>query len=201
VLYRCPDGRPFARKTMRESSDPIAPDFDFVDARLGYREGVRSRGGAREVYHRAGPRAAWTVRPLPAARGLVIDAGFDRYVRADWSVLERGRVTAPFLVPSRFRSLDFRIGDAVDGRERGRAVRRFRMALAGLVGMALPSIELTYDIADRRLLRFRGPGTVRDERGRLQTLRVEFPEPPMETGVTTAEIQAALRAPLVASCG
>lgn len=201
VLYRCPDGRPFARKTMREVPDAVAPDFDFVDARLGYREGVRTRDGRREVFHREGASAPLLVRPLPAVPGLVIDAGFDRYLVGQWSRMATGRVTAPFLVPGRFRAIDFRIGDAVDARESGRAVRRFRMALAGLLGMALPPIELTYDIAERRLLRFRGPGTVRDARGRLQALRVEFPESPTTTGVTPAQIQAAARAPLAASCG
>lgn len=200
VLYRCPDGRAFARKTMRETPTAIAPDFEFIDARLGYREGVRRRGGTREVFHREAHDAPLVARPLPAARGLIVDAGFDRYVTANWARLEQGRATAPFLVPSRFRALDFRIGDAVDARESGRAVRRFRMSLAGVLGIALPSIELTYDIAERRLVRFRGPGTVRDSRGRLQSLRVEFPVPPTATGVTAAEIQAAMRASLVTSC-
>jgi hypothetical protein len=200
VLYRCPDGRAFARKTMRDVPNAVAPDFEFVDARLGYREGVRTRGGLREVFHRESRSAPLVTRPLPPVRGLVIDAGFDRYVVDHWARLETGRVTAPFLVPSRFRALDFRIGDAVDARESGRAVRRFRMTLAGLLGVALPPIELTYDVAGRRLLRFRGPGTVRDARGRLQALRVEFPDAPTATGVTTAEIQSAGRTPLATSC-
>lgn len=200
VLYRCPDGRAFARKTMREVPSAIAPDFDFVDARLGYREGVRMRGGAREVFHRESRASPLVVRPLPEVRGLVIDAGFDRYVVEHWERLAKGRVTTPFLVPSRARALDFRIGDAVDARESGRAVRRYRMVLAGLLGFALPPIELTYDVENKRLLRFRGPGTVRDPRGRLQALRVEFPEPPTATGVTMAQVREATRMPLATSC-
>lgn len=47
VLYRCPDGRPFARKHAVDSAGALAPDFDFLDARTGYREGVRTRGGQR----------------------------------------------------------------------------------------------------------------------------------------------------------
>ena len=37
VLYRCPDGRAFARKTVVERPAAQAPDFDFEDARDGYR--------------------------------------------------------------------------------------------------------------------------------------------------------------------
>jgi hypothetical protein len=52
VLYRCPDGRAFARKTVVERGAAQAPDFDFEDARDGYREGVRSSERGRVVYVR-----------------------------------------------------------------------------------------------------------------------------------------------------
>ena len=39
VLYRCPDGRAFARKMVIERRRAQAPDFEFEDARDGYREG------------------------------------------------------------------------------------------------------------------------------------------------------------------
>lgn len=200
VLYRCPDGQPFARKRMRDVPSAIAPDFEFVDARTGYREGVRTRGGRREVFHRPRADARLKVQPLAAVPGLVIDAGFDAFVRTHWTRLERGGVTAPFLVPSRQGTLDFRVGDAATTTENGRAVRRLRMALPGVLGLAVPSIELTYDVATRRLLRFRGPGTVRDARGRLQALRVEFPEPPVRSGVARTEIDAAASVELATAC-
>src|SRR5258708_23751902 len=39
VLYRCPDGRAFARKLARDDGDAQAPAFDLVGARLNYHEG------------------------------------------------------------------------------------------------------------------------------------------------------------------
>ena len=48
VVYRCPDGRPFARK--RVEGGGAAPDFLMEDGRDGYREGVRSNGRAREAF-------------------------------------------------------------------------------------------------------------------------------------------------------
>ncbi|GAB2512178.1 hypothetical protein [Lysobacter humi (ex Lee et al. 2017)] len=200
VLYRCPDGRAFARKSMREVASATAPDFDYVDARNGYREGVRTRGGMREVTYRAGTAAEARTRPLPSTPGLVIDAGFDAWIRANWSRTGGGGAVVPFLVPSRAQAFDFRVATASDTQEGGRAVRRMRMAVAGVLGYALPSIELTYDAQTRRLLRFNGLGSVRDAKGRLQALRIEFPTAPTETGVTREEIDAALRTPLVASC-
>lgn len=201
VLYRCPGGAPFARKRVRETPSAIAPGFDFEDARDGFREGVRERGRGREVYVQAREGAPVEVRAFDAPPGTVVDAGFDAWIRQHWSTLEAGPgLRVPFLIPARFRAYDFRIDAAGEAREQGRAVRRLRMRLDSWLGFALPELRLTYDVAGRRLLRFEGPGTIRDERGRPQAVRIEFPQPPVLAGASSADIAAALRQPLVARC-
>ena len=45
VLYRCADGTPFARKVISYAPSRLAPAFDFKDARLDYREGLRWKNG------------------------------------------------------------------------------------------------------------------------------------------------------------
>ena len=198
VLYRCPDGRAFARKRMRDVPNATAPSFDFTDARLGYREGVRANGAGREAYWQERTGAAVVTHALGPAADVVIDAGFDAFVRANWSSIDRrGRVLS-FLVPSRIGALRFRVRDAGTATVLGRPARVLRMGLAGLLGVALPEVELAYDAGDRRLLRFRGLGTVRDADGRLQVLRVDFPTPAVPAA--PAEVEAALREPLVTSC-
>lgn len=198
VLYRCPDGRPFARKRMREAPGATAPSFDFVDARSGYREGVRAGATGREIVWQPDARTPLRARPLDVPAGTVIDAGFDAYVRQHWNDIARAPQTVFFLVPSRFDAIRFRIADGGAATYPGRPARTLRMGLAGLLGLALPDLELTYDAADHRLLRFRGPGTVRDAKGRMQMLRIEFPAPPVD--VSPAEIEDAANVPLVASC-
>ncbi|GAB6195101.1 hypothetical protein PAGU2595_004000 [Lysobacter xanthus] len=198
VLYRCPDGRPFARKQLTSSGDPIAPDYDYVDARTGYREGLRTVAGGREVFWR--PRAGEALRSkrLDAAPGLVADAGFDAFVRERWPQIDaRGR-RAPFLLPSRLAAVDLRLHDAGMHRIDGRDVRRFRLGLPGLLGLALPEVELDYDARDRRLLRFRGIGSVRDARGRPQWLRIDFP--PERVRVSPTAVAEAGRTVLSRTC-
>lgn len=199
VLYRCPDGRPFARKTMRASPSAIAPVFDFIDARTGYREGLRVRGGVTEVYWQPDARTPLRTRTIAATGEFVADAGFDAFVRTRWDAIAQRAQVVPFLIPSHFGTLDFRVRDAGATAVQGRPARRLRMGLAGLLGLALPDVELVYDAVDRRLVRFIGPGTVRDPRGRLQTLRVEFPAPPVDD-VPMREVDDARAATLVASC-
>lgn len=203
VLYRCPDGNPFARKRLLTRAGPQAPDFEFVDARDGYREGVRTMpDGGREVFVQPGAQLPLESRPLRMPPDGVIDAGFDAFVRAQWAALSSGAtVTVPFLVPSRFDFWRFRIADARDGRVDGQPVRVLRMRADAWYGFALPGIDLAYEPDGRRLVMFEGIGTIRDRQGRHLEVRIEFPKARRLAVPTAAEeAMAALASPLVSRC-
>lgn len=202
VLYRCPGGEAFARKRVIDGAQAAAPDFDFNDGRDGYREGVRSRGGGREVYVQDDARAPLRTQALKLPRDAVIDAGFDVMVRARWDTLSQGRAVAiPFLLPSRFEFLDLQLAAAKPVRMDGRSARRLRMSLDRWYGFAIPAIELTYADADRRLLEFRGIGSIRDRRGRPLDVRIAFSAEAIARDATRAEVERAAAMPLVRSCG
>lgn len=200
VLYRCPDGRAFARKTVVERASAQAPDFDFEDARDGYREGVRSGPRGRTVYVRDSSSASPRERTIALPPGAVIDAGFDASVRRHWDALRAGReVDQPFLLPSRmaFMPVSLRPGGAV--RWSGIPAQRLTMRLDRWYGFVAPTMQLTYADADQRLLEFAGIATIRDDAGKHQDVRIVFPDP-----ATPADADALGRAratPLVRSCG
>lgn len=235
VLYRCPDGAAFARKwvsgpkqqsatgSVSASASASAPDFDFVDGRDGYREGVRTRAESREVYVQEGARAPERVAALTVPAGAVIDAGFDALVRARWDqIFGSGPVTVPFLVPSRLGFLDVRFSpaatespadaespapaespaaaEATDARHHSR-VRRLRLTLDHWYGFAVPAVELAYSARDRRLLSFSGIGTIRDGEGRNQDVRIMFAEADRVRDVSRQDITAAANTVLVGQCG
>ena len=200
VLYRCPDGRAFARKTVLERAAPQAPDFDFEDARDGYREGVRSTPGGRVVYVRPRAGAPLRERRVDVPPNAVIDAGFDASVRQHWDRLRAGRELAqPFLVPSRMDFIPVRVRPGPQVEWRGTPAQRMTMRLDRWYGFAAPSMELTYASADRRLLEFAGIATIRDATGRHQDVRIVFPQAlaPADAGA----LQRALASPLVSRCG
>ncbi|GAB3743885.1 hypothetical protein [Lysobacter olei] len=200
VLYRCPDGRPFARKTVLERTAPHAPDFDFEDARDGYREGVRSTPGGRVVYVRPHARAPLRERRVEMPPGAVIDAGFDASVRQHWDRLRAGRELAqPFLVPSRMGFVPVRVQPGPKVHWRGVQAQRMTMRLDRWYGFAAPSMELTYASEDRRLLEFAGIATIRDASGRHQDVRIVFPQAPAPADA--GALQRALTSPLVGRCG
>jgi hypothetical protein len=200
VLYRCPDGAPFARKRVVYGADEVAPSFEMVDARLGYREGVRPAGATREVFVQRAAGAAEKRSPLPDAAGLVADAGFDAFVRANWDALQRGdTVRFPFLVPSRLDYFNFKVRKHGEVDVDGRPASVIRLALGSWWAFLLPHIDVVYANDDRTLLRFVGLTNVRDADGDNVKARIEFPRDsrrPLDDGA----LAAALAVPLVGAC-
>jgi hypothetical protein len=201
TLYRCADGTPFARKEVADDPSAIAPNFEFIDGRDGYREGVRTQGGSREIFVQHNARAPVEVRPLPAEPAGVIDAGFDAFIRAHWHELADGRSRRiPFLIPDRFGYLNFRIEGTSSDIYEGRPARELKMTLAAWYGFALSSIELVYDASGQRLEQYRGIGTVRDAAGRHQDVRIEFPASAHRDAVPEGEIDRAAAESLGNAC-
>jgi hypothetical protein len=200
VLYRCADGTPFARKWLREVPSAIAPDFDYEDARDGYREGVRTEQGERLVFVRENAHAALETRPLPASADGVLDAGFDAFVREHWQDLAAGRAPhLDFLIPSRFEYLSFSLSAVHDTTLDGEPAREVKMRLARWYGFAVPSVDLTYDRAGR-LMEFDGVGNVRDAAGKAQNVRIVFPAEAMRSDVPQSEVARAAAEPLASRC-
>jgi len=200
VLYRCPDGRAFARKTLVERTSPQAPDFDFEDARDGYREGVRSGPRGRTVYVQASAATAEKERTIVLPAGGVIDAGFDASVRLHWDALRAGRdVDQPFLLPSRMAFVPVRLRPGAAVRWEGIPARRLTMRLDRWYGFIAPTMQLTYADADQRLLEFAGIATIRDAAGKHQDVRIVFPD--RAAPADADALRRARTAPLVRACG
>jgi len=66
ALYRRASGEPFARKWVRDVGLDEFPDFELLEARDGYREGVRTHDGRSQRTQ------------------AVADAGSDAFVRNHW---------------------------------------------------------------------------------------------------------------------
>lgn len=200
VLYRCPDGAPFARKRVVYDANGEAPSFELVDARLGYREGVRATGAAREVFVQREPGAAEKRGPLPDAEGLVADAGFDGFVQANWDALQAGEtVRFPFLVPSRLDYFNFKVSKESEIEVDGAKASVIRLALGSWWAFLLPHIDVVYANEDRTLLRFIGLTNVRDTDGDNLKARIEFPRD-SRRALEDGAVAAALAVPLVAAC-
>ncbi|MEO6384616.1 MAG: hypothetical protein ABIO30_09175 [Thermomonas sp.] len=200
VLYRCMDGTAFARKMVVERTGAATPDFDFIDGRTGYREGVRSTARGREVYWQKSTASVMKDKTLAIPANAVIDAGFDAMIRAQWTRLSTDAgISAYFLLPSALRFFKVSIERVTTNPAAGAI--HLRMKLDTWYGFAAPDTELDYRSSNQRLLRFKGIGTIRDARGRNQAVRIEFPGGLQGRQASASEIAAAQRLPLTGRCG
>lgn len=198
VLYRCPDGKSFARKYVVTGTSAAAPDFVLEDARDGYREGVRTSPPGRSVFVRA-PGSAEITRALTIPANGVIDAGFDAAVRSHWSAFLRNEaVQLQFLVPSRKRFYPVRVQRVGSIDWHGVPAERLRMRLDAWFGFAVPEVTLVYARDDRRLLEFAGTGNVRDGDGDFPQVRIVFDR--TSQPATAADVAAARALPLAGRC-
>ncbi|ODU34395.1 MAG: hypothetical protein BGP24_23750 [Lysobacterales bacterium 69-70] len=201
VLYRCADGSPFARKQMRwRAGNEASPDFEFLDQRDGYREGVIGHSGQRLVYWQANRSAAEKHEQVLLGPDAVVDAGFDGFVRRGWSDLVAGKpLRTVFVVPGDFDAVPVVIRLARTQPADASAVM-FSIELDRWYAFAVPTMQVTYGRSDRWLREFSGTVTIRDQRGRRQVVRVEFPEHARSSGAPAEDIATAATAPLVERC-
>ena len=199
VLYTCPDGTPFARKSS-VYPNPLAPDFVFEDITNGVREGVRAGdrpGSLRTIFFRGADGQSEKSAPLPALSELVIDSGFDEFIRRNWDALmDSGSLPLQFLVPTRLEAMSFQLQHVRKGMEEGVPTEVFRLKLQGIVGWIAPSIDVSYSERDHVLVRYEGMSDLRDKAG--ENLRVDITfrlsdRKPSDAGA----VAAALRAPLL----
>lgn len=197
VLYRCADGTPFARKEISYAGSALAPGFSFSDVRFDYQEGLRWRDGQAQLWYRRADRAEQgTVAKSPV---LVADAGFDMFVRTRWQDLaKKGGQPLDFAVPSRLTSYSFNLARTGVSQYRDEPAQNFKLGLNGWLGLVAPDVELTYGIASKRLLRFKGISNILDNQGRKPVdALIEFP---LADRAATAKEKLQAQATLLKSC-
>lgn len=200
VLYRCPDGRPFARKHI-DDGHALSPDFALHDARNGYREGVRERDGRRQVFvHRVGADHTRSA-PLPTVSTPVIDSGFDVFIRRHWKALAaRDALKIDFLVPSHLKFMHFRIVRHHDAAAAAKGIMVFRLKLDRWFAFVLPHIDVGYAIRDHQLAWFRGLSNLRDMHGENVKVVLRYPSNLRGARVTPAALASARHAELDGQC-
>ena len=196
VRYLCADGQPFAEKRVDYTSSRFAPEFELTDARSGYREGLRGKGAAAEVFVQARTDVAAEAAALTRTPSVVADAGFDEYLIEKWTDLAAGEsLRFDFLVPSERKAIGFKVRDV---NEPGSPLIVARLSLGSWLAFLAPSLDAHYDRKTRRLVRYEGLSNLRDGEGKNYLVRIDFPEAPV---LVAADIAAKSHAvPLVQGC-
>jgi len=178
VIYRNDDGAMIARKLVDYSSGHTTPSFvqhnlysqELIEVSLG-EEGVTMsvRGVDQPEF-----KTITSTRP-DAKLPVVIDAGFDAFVRDHWDSLVSGeskRFQFPFA--ARERLVELRI-KPVQCSYSGDSDQCFRLELSNwFLRMLAAPIELGYDADLRRLSRYRGLSNIGDENGKGLVVDIRY---------------------------
>ena len=200
VLYACPDGRPYARKLVSYAGWEGAPDFEMLDARDGWLERVERDGDVRRVTVREQADSPERVAKLDAPEGLVVDAGFDDFVRANWARLAAGeRIDFAFLVPSRLDVMRFKVKRQASATIDGEPATVVRLGLGAWYSFLLPHIDVTYRDASQRLAVFEGLTNQRSPGGSHLMARIDFPAE-ARRALSSGALEAAKTVPLDGRC-
>jgi hypothetical protein len=184
VLYRNADGELMADKTIDYSRSEFAPaiaQFDYRNQAMvttGHPEAPDAR--IIRVEYQAHDSERMRSRDVSHRDNLIVDAGFDPYVRENWDALTGGRsVTASFLVPARLDSVRISVSetDAAECNASGENFHCFIIRPAGVlrvVSWFVDPIRIAYDSETRRLLSFEGISNIRDDAGDTRNVLIDF---------------------------
>lgn len=160
VRYVRPNNdKAFATKALTYPNSPQTPDVDFRQPSFGERLVISRKGDTVAIdWSIEGEEGGtWTLSPDP---DLVVDAGFDHFIRDHWGPLTAGEpVSFRFLAPTRGKAYDFVAEpspEAIEG-----ADHTFRIRPEGLImRMAVAPIRLGYG-DDGLLTHYQGLGNIR----------------------------------------
>ncbi|OQX37196.1 MAG: hypothetical protein B0D91_07390 [Oceanospirillales bacterium LUC14_002_19_P2] len=177
VTYREASGEVFAKKRLDYSHSFTVPDFRQENARNGeVIEVVRTDSDKLEVTYQANDKQNPKQKRLAIESLMVVDAGFDHFVREHWETLRNGRsLTIAYLAPSRRQTVALRINEVQCSSSSDVC---FNIAPdAWLLGLVLEPIFLAYEGDTKRLRRFKGRGNIADKYGDYQTVDIRYEYP------------------------
>lgn len=184
VQYRNPDGSLIAEKSMDYSLSMTAPAITQIDYRNSARISTELVPDGRSPQVRVGFQAhdsnQYREETVSHRDAMVVDAGFDPFVRDNWERMVSGRsVSAHFLVPSRLDTVRVNLSQTDSNNCNGVDVDMYCFVIrpAGLlrvVGFLVDPIYIGYELKSRRLMMFNGLSNLRDDAGEPRNVLITY---------------------------
>ncbi len=153
VEYRDPDGRVIAFKSLDYSENRKGPALYMRDLRADLEHSLDTE----------------------TRDDVVVDAGFDNYVRMRWDDLLAGEdVIFPFRVLGIDRPVKMK-AEVRDDADCPRELLCVRVAVKSwFLGLIADPIDVSYSRDERQLMRFAGLSNLRDESGKAEAVDIRF---------------------------
>jgi hypothetical protein len=177
VTYTGRNGQVLARQHMDFSAWQTVPVYRLAMPGSGYAEGIRHDHGQWTMFERASAQAEEQSRLFIIDPPMAADAGLNELVAEHFKNLVSGRsVHFKLAMPGRQSVLDVKIHKTGNTSFEGRPAIELKAELdMFLASWLIRPLELTYDLQTRRLLEYRGIGTLHNDQGNTYLVRVVFP--------------------------
>lgn len=176
VDYSEPNGAMFAHKKLDFSSSTLTPSFTQVNDRNGESIEVKHEEGDLTTTYQENSAAKEETGSVKLAAGMVVDAGFDGFIKQYWDALSAGKkMDVEYLVPSKQTTFTFRFSQAacVKGTQTG-AVCFSLSPVSWVVKLAVDPIIVAYQPKSKRLLRFTGRANICDAQGKYENVDIQY---------------------------
>lgn len=178
VIYRNEAGRLLARKLLDYSSGPTTPSFvqqNFYSSEV-IEVDLKAGSVTMSVLDavNAAPKKSSSTQ-TDGTLPIVIDAGFDEYIRRNWDSLLAGDKKS-FLFPfaERDKLVELRIKKAACSYP-SETHQCFKLELSNwFIRMLVSPIELGYDPELQRLMRYRGLSNIGDGKGNGSVVDIRY---------------------------
>lgn len=179
VTYTDPQGKLMAIKKIVFTASKTSPNYDLSDKRSGLEEGARINGNSATLYHKSSSSDARQSRTLNVPSPMVVDGGFDYFVRSNMQSLMAGKtLTGNFTVSHRLDYFPCRIYKVKDLTFLERDAVMFVMEPTNIVIRQLADpIYIIYDKKTGRLLRFTGVSNLEKPDGSNYRVHIVFRYP------------------------
>lgn len=178
VNYYSAEGELIASKKNWYRSSPTQPDFILTDFRTDYREEAKSTETSNTntlTLILTENQETEQTQLTEFDYELVIDAGFDDFIRQHWDALQAGK-TIPFSFASvaRQTSVNFEV-EAQNPEQSNATNLKLEMTLrSSLLSWLMSPIKLEYDRNTQSLMRYRGLSNIQDNNGDGQEVDIRY---------------------------
>lgn len=173
VEYFDPDCNKFTVKELSFRRSDIAPAFEQFNTLTGELIKLEnSPSGKLILRYKKNADALIEESGFDVTENLVVDAGFDNFIKNNWSSLQAKEIVKfIYLMPTRGKTIELEL--ASTGCDESRLCLEIRPENNWLRMFASP-IYLEYDAPARQLIKFAGKGNITDKNGNYLSVEISY---------------------------
>jgi hypothetical protein len=179
IIYTNESGIKIGYKTLDFSKFYTSPNYKLEDQRAKYREGAEIKNGQVSVYYQYTEKEKKpTTKLLNVPQPIVIDGGFNYFVKQNWDQLMNGKIlTFNFVSPAKLDYFVLRLSKKQNLIYNNKKASLIYLELDNIfLRLLLTPIKITYDNQTKRILKYEGIANLSDKDGKNENVQLVFPD-------------------------